>query len=176
MPSILSLNPHPDTPCANPAGIVVALARRADGGLALTFRATGDPAGLAIPAPATPARTDGLWRHTCFEAFVRSEGQPGYREFNLSPSGRWAAYAFRAYRADAADLPMAAPTIAWQRHADRVELAAVLPAAALPDGPLRLGLAAVIEQADGRIGYWALRHPAGKPDFHHTDAFALVLP
>ena len=40
--------------------------------------------------------------------------------------------------------------------------------------PLRLGLAAVIEASDGTRSYWALRHPAGQPDFHHADAFALT--
>ena len=40
---------------------------------------------------------------------------------------------------------------------------------------LQLGLAAVIESADGALSYWALRHPPGEPDFHHRDAFALAL-
>ena len=37
----------------------------------------------------------------------------------------------------------------------------------------RLGLAAVIEETSGRKSYWALAHPPGKPDFHHSDCFAL---
>jgi len=40
---------------------------------------------------------------------------------------------------------------------------------------LRLALAAVVEDERGMLSYWALRHPAGKPDFHHPDAFALEL-
>ncbi|MBI3061386.1 MAG: hypothetical protein HYY83_05345 [Deltaproteobacteria bacterium] len=28
---------------------------------------------------------------------------------------------------------------------------------------------------DGTISYWALKHPPGKPDFHHPDAFALEI-
>jgi hypothetical protein len=39
-----------------------------------------------------------------------------------------------------------------------------------------VGLSAVIEAADGALSYWALRHPAGRPDFHHPDCFALDLP
>ena len=35
---------------------------------------------------------------------------------------------------------------------------------------------AVIEENDGRLSYWALRHAPGKPDFHHPEAFALELP
>ena len=34
----------------------------------------------------------------------------------------------------------------------------------------------VIEEINGRKSYWALKHPAGKPDFHHPDCFALELP
>jgi 23S rRNA (guanine745-N1)-methyltransferase len=56
-----------------------------------------------------------------------------------------------------------------------------LAAKALPtgDGPLRLALTTVVELADGAPGtlsYWALAHPAGKPDFHHRDGFVLALP
>jgi hypothetical protein len=34
----------------------------------------------------------------------------------------------------------------------------------------------VIEETNGRKSYWALAHPPGKPDFHHSDCFALGLP
>ena len=37
----------------------------------------------------------------------------------------------------------------------------------MPDG--RIGLSAVIETTDGALSYWALAHPAEKPDFHHPD-------
>jgi hypothetical protein len=40
----------------------------------------------------------------------------------------------------------------------------------------RLGLSAVIEEAGGRQSYWALAHPQGRPDFHHSDCFALEVP
>jgi hypothetical protein len=33
----------------------------------------------------------------------------------------------------------------------------------------------VVEDEAGAFAYWALKHPPGKPDFHHPDAFALVL-
>ena len=41
---------------------------------------------------------------------------------------------------------------------------------------IALGLSAVIEEADGNVSYWALAHPPGKPDFHHSDCLALELP
>jgi tRNA modification GTPase len=40
---------------------------------------------------------------------------------------------------------------------------------------LSLALSSVVESAQGELSYWALRHPAGKPDFHHPDSFALEL-
>ena len=42
--------------------------------------------------------------------------------------------------------------------------------------PLRIALAAVVEARDGSRSYWALRHPAPSPDFHHANGFAIALP
>ena len=103
----------------------------------------------------------------------------GYREFNFSPSGQWAAYAFRRYRDGGALDCELAPEIAVRRTANRLELDARIRRDFLPQGrPLRLGLSAVVEDAHGVLSYWALQHPADKPDFHHSDSFAipLVLP
>src|ERR1700730_8219275 len=44
------------------------------------------------------------------------------------------------------------------------------------DGGWRIGLAAVIEDTSGHKSYWALAHPPGKADFHHSDSFALEFP
>ncbi len=51
-----------------------------------------------MPVAAANARSDGLWRHTCFEAFIRASSDIGYYELNFSPSGQWAAYQFSGYR------------------------------------------------------------------------------
>jgi len=105
-----------------------------------------------------------------------AEEGPGYREFNFSPSSEWAAYAFRGYREGGELEVEIAPGIVVRRTGDRLELDAVIRPVFLPPGrSLRLGLSAVVEDADGMLSYWALRHPPGKPDFHHTDAFALQL-
>jgi hypothetical protein len=134
---------------------------------------------LRLPAPLAGAgRADELWRHTCLEVFVAGRGSSEYREFNFSPSGEWAAYAFTAYRAGMTfpELPCG-PTLCWQRAADQLELSATLPAAALPAeaAGLRLALSAVIEEQSGTISYWALKHPARQPDFHHPEYFALEI-
>jgi len=58
-------------------------------------------------------------------------------------------------------------------------LGAEVPAGWLPDAADRswsLGLSAVIESADGRLSYWALRHPAPRPDFHQRAGWAARLP
>ena len=40
---------------------------------------------------------------------------------------------------------------------------------------LRLGLSAVIEDKAQVLSYWALKHPAEKPDFHHAAGFVVAL-
>lgn len=166
---------HPSTPTAAVRAIDVALAWRADGGLALEYTLTGDPRRIVLPAPTAAAPADGLWVHTCAEAFLGVADEAGYREFNFSPSTQWAIYAFSGYR-ERAPLPVrpAPPRIVVTQRPDAVVLAALVPAEMLPAGArLRLGLSVVVEDADGGLSYWALRHPAAHPDFHHRDAFAL---
>jgi hypothetical protein len=51
-----------------------------------------------------------------------------------------------------------------------VELPADLAAA-----PLRVGLAAVVENDQGQLDYWALNHAAARPDFHHPESFGLEI-
>ena len=144
--------------------------------LSLTFVVTG-AAAVVVPARATPARADELWRTTCFELFWRAEGAAGYAELNLSPSGRWASYGFAGYRSDPRDLPMAiAPRITTTVTQDALTSVIDLDLATLPGGAARVGLSAVIEEAAGRKSYWALAHPSAAPDFHHPDCFTLELP
>jgi len=101
---------------------------------------------------------------------------PGYREFNFSPSGEWTVYDFRGYR-DGGELEIdLVPELVVHRTLNRLELNARIDADFLPQGrPLRLGLSAIVEEADGALSYWALRHAPGKPDFHHADSFAMQL-
>jgi hypothetical protein len=170
---------HSRTPSGAVRGIDVVAGRARSGILTLTFALEGDLSRVCIPEPRPSRWVDGLWRHTCFEAFVMAGEGPAYSEFNLSPSGEWAVYSFSGYRdgGEAALEPV--PKIAVRRSGDRVALDAQLHPDCLPPGrSLRLGLSAVVEDAHGVLSYWALRHPPGEPDFHHADAFALrvVLP
>ncbi len=169
------LEPHSDTPLQSVERIEVTI-ERTPAGLSLTYRLVGQLGDLRIPPPQPTARADGLWRHTCFEAFI-DVGGGAYREFNLSPSGLWQAYDFSAYRAGGLPAAAADPGILCQLAPATLSVSATLHADDLPSASaaMRLGLSAVIEVADASIGYWALRHPPGKPDFHHRDTFALEL-
>jgi len=176
-PVRLALACHPQSLSRAVRAIEVTVAATASGSLILAFALAGDLSALRIPEPRTPRRMDGLWRHSCFEVFVTAGEDPGYREFNFSPSSEWAAYTFRGYRDGGEPQLELDPGIVVRRSGDRLELDAEIASYCLPPGPsLRLGLSAVVEAADGMLSYWALRHPPGKPDFHHTDAFALQLP
>ena len=172
------LRRHPDSPEAPVDAIDATVARRPDGGLDVRFTLSGDLSALAIPGPASPARRDELWRRTCFEVFLHAPAGRGYLEFNLAPSGAWAAYAFAEYRERAADPDIDTPAIAVERQDGALVLDARLdtPADLPVDQPWRASLTAVIETADGRLSYWAVAHPPGRPDFHHADGFVVDLP
>jgi len=121
-----------------------------------------------------------LWRRTCCEVFVRAHGEGGYHEFNFSPSVEWADYAFTGYREGTSlDNEALNPQVAVESREGRLDLYALVDLARLSPayarGRLRVGLAVIIEEDNGGMSYWALKHAQGKPDFHHRDAFALEL-
>lgn len=180
----LALRPHPDTPNAAVKRIIARVSRIPGGMLATTYSLEGDIAQIRVPAAGTTRETDELWRHTCFEAFVAHKGAAAYHEFNFAPSSEWAAYTFAQYReralagqnrkAEGLD-----PEIIVRHSATKLELNALIHldrlSPPLNNEPLTVALAAVVESEDGSLSYWALKHPPGKPDFHHRDAFALEL-
>ncbi len=168
----LSLFFHPSRPPHASLALTANLAATPNS-ITLRFTLTGATASLRIPPPAPPARTDGLWRTTCFELFLRN-ADGSYVEFNLSPSGQWAAYAFDGYRTGQRDLPLPTPprieTMVWE---GKLSIQAFLE---WPRGDaVSASLTAVIEEVDGTLSYWALEHPEGRPDFHRDDCFALML-
>lgn len=167
----LTLQLHPVSRCTSVSSIEVRLARTQV--LTLRYVVTGRVDRILMPAPAEPSRADELWKHTCFEAFVRPPASEAYTEFNFSPSTQWAVYRFTGYRRDMQIAPDIVPRIEASASADRYELSATVPVS-VPDG-CRLGLSAIIEEKDGAKSYWALAHPPGRPDFHHDDSFAYDL-
>jgi hypothetical protein len=162
---------HPQTPSEAVQGIVVAARRAAGGLLALSYSIRGDVSRLVVPARRRPAVGERLWQHTCCEAFLTHALGGAYREFNFSPSGEWAAYAFERYREGGA-VNVPDPRIEVRSTSDELELSARIE---LASGKIVAALCAVIEETGGRLSYWALRHPPGKPDFHHPAGFALEI-
>jgi hypothetical protein len=170
-----TLRLHPDSLCAAATQIEVDIARPRPGSLILSYVVSGKIGALRMPPVVAAARTDELWRHTCFEAFVRPSPGPAYYEFNFSPSTRWAAYYFGGYRSGMrVATEIAAPRIEVRSTAQSYTLQAALELDGL-SSPFNLGLSAVLEEANGRKSYWALAHAPGKADFHHADCFALEL-
>lgn len=130
----------------------------------------GDVSRLRVPPPAPPVRTDGLWRTTCFELFVGSNGT-SYREYNLSPSGAWAAYQFDDYRRGMGHVE-ASSEIEISRN-DRVFTLVAKIESEFPL-PALAGLAAVIEEVDGLVRYWSTAFAPGKADFHAASVRSLL--
>src|ERR1051325_7173081 len=139
--------------------------------LALRCRIEGDLERVENSAPPGPAARGRPPAALSWEAFVAPAAASAYREFNFSPSGEWAAYAFERYR-EGGPLAVPDPGIAVRTDAAGLELSATV---AVERASLRVALCAVIEEQDGTLSYWALRHPAARPDFHHPDGFALEL-
>jgi hypothetical protein len=171
---------HPDTSCDAVSRLAVEVSRPTRTTLALRYALDGQLGRLRISPEGPPLRADKLWQHTCFEAFVAATGTSGYVELNFAPSTQWAAYWFDTYRAGmAAAALIRPPRLTVHSEHGSLVLDANVELETLPimrEGTLlRLGLSAVIEDVQGRLSYWALRHPPGKPDFHHADGFDLVV-
>ena len=141
----------------------------------VTFRLRGELARVVFPARASPLRVDGLWERTCFEAFIAPDGRAHYVEINVAPSTEWAAYAFDGYRHGMRPLSLPrAPDIAVTQSPGEVRVTADVDLGVIEDAPWPwcVGLSAVIADRTGTRSYWALRHPAAKPDFHDAAGFA----
>lgn len=148
-----------------------------NGDLTLRYEVQGNIDMLAIPASKAPKETDNLWQHTCFEAFIAVEEDEAYHEYNFSPSGEWAAYAFNDYRKQKSWRATNASAIHCVISEDQLVVTAVIAHRNLPENPLnksyRLGLSTVLETKSGELSYWSLFHPSGSPDFHHRSGFTL---
>lgn len=174
---LVTLTPHPDT--HGPAiRIAVEILRPRTPAVSLRYSLSGEVSRVVMPAGGRK-RADELWRTTCFEAFIEMDGR-AYCEINLSPTGAWAVYDFTAYREGMRAHPGAeARDFRRSQDGSALEVAATFDLDRVVGDrpcPWRMGLSAVVEDVDGGISYWALAHPPGKPDFHHRDSFALILP
>ena len=135
---------------------------------------------LLLPPPAAmPRRLDGLWQHSCLEAFVAAVDRESYLELNLSPAGDWNVYGLQGYRRGLAPLEgLTSLPALIDGHPRRLEMAVTLtlPPSLAAAPQLAVGLTAVLEVVDGVLSYWALHHPSAQPDFHHRGGFTLICP
>jgi hypothetical protein len=153
---------------------------RHPGRLDLNYTMVGSIASLLLPPFASGKRTDELWKHTCFEAFLRPAQAEAYFEFNFAPSAQWAAYGFSGVRTGMHEIDASPASIEAEQEGQSYTLKVSVDLSKVPELAAetlwRVNLSAVIEEKNGRKSYWALAHPAAKPDFHNPDCFVLELP
>ena len=160
-----------------PIRAVTAAISPTDTGCEAEFRLDGDVSRIVVPEPAPSARRDNLWKTTCFEIFWQPIGQPGYVEFNLSPSGQWASYDFDSFREGMRDAPVDAISVSCSHaHTDRAgELVLEASIAAQLPSPAQVALNAIVEHPDGALQFWALAFPPGPPEFHSEACRQLIV-
>jgi hypothetical protein len=164
-----------------PAPQVSVRLQRQAGALSFQYALRAEMLHIRVPPAQSSGRADGLWNHTCFEAFISAPGIPGYYELNFSPSGQWAVYRFDSYRNGMSPADLSTPPhLAIRRSDESLELKATIRLHDLSvlqsARTLKLALSAVLEDDGGNLSYWALKHAPDKPDFHHPDRFVLELP
>lgn len=87
----IALTAHPSAAGEAVRSIAVSVARAGQAILRLEYVLHADMARISVPHESIPGRADGLWKHTCFEAFMapytgapREAGE--YFELNFAPS------------------------------------------------------------------------------------------
>lgn len=148
--------------------------------IALHYCLKGKTEDILVPSISpNPSRTDELWKSTCFEFFLAIKDDPQYWEFNMSPSSDWNVYHMDAYRRVnfKEEVLIQQLPIEVQSEPDVFHLNALVNLHPIlrPAQFLKLGIAAVIQTAEGQETYWALAHPASVPDFHLRESFTLKL-
>lgn len=148
--------------------------------LSLHYSLVGDLEDIFLPPISPdPARRDELWKATCFEFFLAVRDEPGYWEFNISPSGDWNVYRMDAYRR----VGFREETLLSWLHSEFKELSAEywldvsvdLTPLIRPGHEMFMAITAILQTKDGSETYWALAHPAAQADFHLREGFILPL-
>lgn len=173
------LVPHPSTPTTAIDRVEVTADRLPGALLRLGYTLRGNRGAIVWAlSEDRPERKDGLWRDTCFEAFVMAGDGPGYVELNFAFTHEWAAYAFTAPREGMAHAAVPEPDFEPEEQRGdfsvEVDLSGVEGLAGHADW--RLGLSAVLVDRRKETSYWALAHPPGRPDFHVPACFSARLP
>jgi hypothetical protein len=177
MNKFVPLIPFDETDCGPVEQFEVDVELSNDGLLWLHYIVDAPPESVVLPIETEPARTDELWKFTCFEVFVKAQGSAEYLEFNFAPSGLWAAYHFTDTRQGMVDLPLDAAPATYVTGGETwftVETSVQLPAQ-WTGKPLTANITAIIEAIDGTKSFWALQHAPNMPDFHDPDCFVFPL-
>lgn len=173
------LQPHPSAQPSRPFTLWASAERSAAFGdtatLNLWYGVSAPITRFLVPDTAAETqRRDNLWRSTCFELFLKEEGEEPYQEWNFAPSGDWAAYDFESEREGMSLAEVAAPP--YIRVEDNLTWWGLGATLSIPaDLHFTIALSAVIEEKDGPRSFWALHHPGPQPDFHHPDCFTARL-
>jgi hypothetical protein len=173
------LQPHPTTVPVPPFTLWASAERSAAFGenatLNLWFGVSARMTRFLVPSPAAePVRRDELWKSTCFECFLKEEGEQAYQEWNYSPSGDWAAYDFSSEREGMVPAQVVSPP--YIRTEDNLTWWGLGATLAIPTKAcFTIALSAVIEEQGGSRSFFALHHPSQQPDFHHPDCFTARL-
>ena len=169
-------------PYAPPSTLIEGIGGEIDchvGLLDIVYRITGEIESISLPgAVAIPVRRDGLWQKTCCECFLQVSGRQDYLEVNLSPSGDWNVYHFQRYRQEMTREPRVTAVeseVLYERERAIVRCRLSLSDCLGESVALRVGISCVVAHRDGAISYWALAHPADKPDFHDPRSFIVNL-
>jgi hypothetical protein len=171
---------QPFTPVRPPSNlrITVQVSRRSNAAI-LSYTVHSPIKELCVPDPADrPLRKGGLWEETCLEFFLATKDSPRYWEINLSPSGHWNVYRFSAYR-EAVQEEAAFTSLPFRVKRGKdlflLDLELHLDRIIHSETPLQAGISAVLKLRSGEMTYWALSHPAQRPDFHRRESFIAEL-
>jgi hypothetical protein len=110
---------------------------------------------------------------------VAIEDQPGYWEFNMSPSGDWNVYRMDAYRRIGFREEEAISQLPFEsKHESNLyslDVSVNLSRILRPEQGLQVAVTAIIQTKGSHESYWALAHPAPYADFHLRESFILSL-
>lgn len=171
---MLKLLCHPECGATAIDGVMACIIPAGRGRVEICYLVRANPGILKWPEYPSERR-DGLWKSTCFEAFIRNEDAraQSYVEYNFSPNGAWAAYHFDGYRDGMQNLELvSSPDMDFAERPDGYSVRILLQ---IPEyfrtGRLSCNLTAILEENGGGKSYWALRHAPAAPDFHNADCF-----
>lgn len=156
---------------SSPFEITGTLERKGDE-LILHYDLQGPLSELVIPEiNSSGLFKDGLWKHSCFELFIKDQDQRSYTEFNFSPSGDYAIYRFSDYRKKDLDYRYRTfPQISASITGDHLFMDIIIETLSG-----EVAICAVIENHRNEINYYALTHQKEKPDFHDPASFILSI-